>query len=156
MEQMETIDKVDIKDYIKNLLQSSTEEEYIEELYEEDFNDVILEDIKVICFYYLENKKIVQKLTLNELLIAYDFLEKQHKDLMRIKNNFQIQYRNIPFRDVGKTLDLITLREDTTAQSESTLAEDLSIRFNSVITDVKFCLGIINLMLEEKENDNRD
>lgn len=123
---------------------------------DEERDDLILKNIKNICFSYLNNSNI-EDIDDDILYIANDFLIIKFKEIVNLKKNFRIKNYSWPFVEIGKSLDEITLDDDPYIIEElDTDNSPMTKDINYVIDHICFCYGIINKIIDERQIDEDD
>lgn len=119
----------------------------------EKMNDTVLNEIKIICFRYLDNPRNVDKYSDDELFVAYDFLEKQYVETKNIKDAFELKTYAWPHIEIAQHLDTITVGEDAVTKKTTQIKHiDLTKDVNNLLETIGFCHGVIGKIIEERNN----
>jgi len=117
---------------------------------EETNNDKILNEIKNICFEYLEEESLVDNISTDNFLLFYEFLLEQYKVIDSLMVSFAMDETFNPLTEVHMQLDTITLN-GLEAKSQTLAIDELHSKVNSTLELISFCYGVISRILKERE-----
>lgn len=138
-------------DSLEEALKLFSEEETIQLTYEtETMEDEVFQDIKTICYRYLDDKRSIDSINDDELYIAFEFLNAKFQEVNKIKESFKIKSYTWPITEIAKSMDEITIAGSMKASSDNPIFYNLTKDINYTLEHIGFCYGIIDMIIRER------
>lgn len=120
---------------------------------DEEEDDQILNEIRSICYSYLDNEENISDITDHSLILAHDFLYDKFMQLIDLKNKMKIQNYNWPFMEVSQTMDEFVLTESMKARSSDSIKIKLTKEINYAIDQVGLTYSVIAKIMRGRQLD---
>jgi hypothetical protein len=115
----------------------------------EFIHDQVLANIRLMTLQFLNCEESIENYDIEEVQVAYHFLETQLEKSSALRDTFSVDKAVTPFINIGRQLDAATLEAPPQNPEMSDL--QLAVAYNHDI--MSMCYGVVNKMLEIKEND---
>ena len=115
-----------------------------------NYDDEQLQEIKNICFGYLDDKSAVDKIDNDTMMEHFEFLTEKYIEIKNVKRALNLDYYALPFMEIERGMERFTLtgtiKGNVKQSTEFTLMKDIT----GLLENVGYCYGIINIILRER------
>lgn len=117
----------------------------------EKLKDKYLNEIKLLCFMFLENKKSIKHISNNKILEAYEFINYQYYELEKLKAGVKIKTYNSPYEEIYSNLDELIDKQNMLSKSDKLSFIELTKDVNYLEDILAFCAGIIDTIIKYRK-----
>lgn len=115
--------------------------------------DAVLEVSKKTCYAFLEDEEI--QYSKEEINTLFGMCSFQYDKLSKVKKSLKIKKYSNYNVEIAKSLDSITLGDSVLEKKESSHYLSICKDINAALTQLKFCILILNSMLSILELDQK-
>lgn len=124
-----------------------THEQEVNIDYSEELHlDAVLELSKKTCYLFLEGEEIPYNK--EEIMNLFDLCSYQYDKYSKLKSSLKIKSYSNYNVEIAKSLDYITLGDSVLEKKESSHYLSICKDINAALTQLKFCILILNSILE--------
>lgn len=113
-------------------------------------SDSTIEVAKEVCYLYLEEDQI--KYSLTELEYLINFCQNKFIEINKIKKQMKIKNYSHSCYEISCALDRITLGNSILEEENITNYIILTKDINNLLFQLRFCVGVLYKMINEKSN----
>lgn len=119
----------------------------------ETLEDMVFNEIKDVCFMFLEGEDSINEIEDAQVYVMAEFLNKKYIDVEHIMSSMKIKSYYQPFREISEALDEITMGDTLLVKKTEPVYYKLTKDTNYTLENIGFCYGIVNKILEKRNLD---
>lgn len=117
----------------------------------EKLKDNYLNEIKYLCFMFLENKKNIKQIENTKILECYNFVVNEYEIIAELKKGIKVKTYYSPYTEIYSNLDNLIAKSNLLSSDDKMTFIELTKDINYLEDTLAFCCGILGLIINQRK-----
>ena len=117
----------------------------------ERLKDNYLNEIKYLCFMFLENKKNIKQIENTKILECYNFVVNEYEIIAELKKGIKVKTYYSPYTEIYSNLDNLIAKSNLLSSDDKMTFIELTKDINYLEDTLAFCCGILGMIIAQRK-----